>query len=422
MLGDRFNWRDATPGTWMSGVGHIVLIIWILTGIGMDSEPLDFEITPVQTVSGEEYAAMVAAAAERAANATNPTPTAEVETAPEVVETPPPPAEPEVVDTPPPPAEAPAPPPVPEQPPAEVTPPPQDAPPPPSQNAPPPPPAEMTSPDPVVLPNAPQSAARPQPRPAPRVAAEAVAPPPPDVTTAPVVQENVQPAEEAPAEPQEVEELPATAPEETATEIVTEAAQPSGAPESATRPQTRPQRRQPAPEPERPAETPAETPRPTETPAERPAETPAERPAQTPAVDTTADDIAAAVAAAAAAAVGEAATAPAASQGAPMTGAERDAFRLAVSGCWAVDTGSEAAMVQLTVAFELDRAGRVVGNEVRRVSASGGSDAAVQVAFDTARRAILRCQGQNGYQLPADKFDQWQMVEMTFDPSGMRLR
>ncbi|MDO7707324.1 MAG: energy transducer TonB, partial [Loktanella sp.] len=44
-----------------------------------------------------------------------------------------------------------------------------------------------------------------------------------------------------------------------------------------------------------------------------------------------------------------------------------------------------------------------------------------EIAFQAARRAILRCQS-GGYQLPADKYDQWKEVEITFDPSGMRLR
>ena len=41
--------------------------------------------------------------------------------------------------------------------------------------------------------------------------------------------------------------------------------------------------------------------------------------------------------------------------------------------------------------------------------------------IEAARRAILRCQS-GGYQLPADKYEQWKDVVITFDPSGMRLR
>ena len=87
---------------------------------------------------------------------------------------------------------------------------------------------------------------------------------------------------------------------------------------------------------------------------------------------------------------------------------------------WNVDVGSEAARVTLTVAFDLDPQGRVQG-DIRRVGGQGGSEAAIEAAFQSARRAILRCQG-DGYQLPQDKYDQWKQIEMTFNPDEMRLR
>ena len=90
-----------------------------------------------------------------------------------------------------------------------------------------------------------------------------------------------------------------------------------------------------------------------------------------------------------------------------------------IRACWMVDPGSEAAHVTVTVGFELGRDGKAQG-EVRQIGGSGGSDAAINTAFGAARRAILRCQ-QDGFRLPADKYDQWQSVEMTFDPNGMRL-
>lgn len=103
-----------------------------------------------------------------------------------------------------------------------------------------------------------------------------------------------------------------------------------------------------------------------------------------------------------------------------MTGSERDAFRVSVQRCWNVDPGSESARVNITVGFRLDRNGKVEG-DIRQLSGSGGSEPAVRSAFDAARRAILRCQS-DGFPLPADKYDQWREVEMTFDPSGMRMR
>lgn len=106
--------------------------------------------------------------------------------------------------------------------------------------------------------------------------------------------------------------------------------------------------------------------------------------------------------------------------GSPMTEAEQSAFRVSVQQCWNVDVGTEAARVTLTVEFDMDEQGRVAG-DVRKVSATGGGETAIEAAFQSARRAILRCQ-RDGYVLPAGKYDQWRTMEMTFDPSGMRMR
>lgn len=390
MDGGRFSFRDMTAGGWVSGVSHVALIAWLLAGWGLTHEPLPFEVTSVQTVSGEDYARLVAA--------TSPQPATDLGAAPETPAAEPPPPEAPAVEPAP---EAPAPLPQPETPPEEAPPPPppesvpepaevQDAAP------------EMAVPEAFVPPPAPESVARPQARPAPRVASEAVAPPPPEAEVAPEVQQEAAPDAESPEVVEEAAE--ATAPEEAATEIVTEAETPSGAPETALRPQTRPTRPTPA--------------------AEEPPEETAEEPeVAASATDAAVDD---ALAAALAADVGSAtpsndAGAAAANPGPPMTGAERDSFRLAVSGCWAVDPGSEAASVVITVGFELDRDGRVIG-DVRLLNAQGGTGSAAEVAFQAARRAILRCQSQTGYQLPDDKYEQWREVEMTFDPSGMRIR
>ena len=104
-----------------------------------------------------------------------------------------------------------------------------------------------------------------------------------------------------------------------------------------------------------------------------------------------------------------------------MTQGETDGFRLAVQDCWVVDVGSQASNVTVTVGFEMDRSGRVVSSSLTLLSSEGGSGTAVDTAFQAARRAILRCQG-DGYRLPPEKFDQWKSVEMTFNPQSMRIR
>jgi hypothetical protein len=368
-----------TFGTWVSAAGHVGLIVWLLAGWGMSQEPLEFEFTEVSVVSGEEYEAIVAASTPQPA----PDPATEVEPLPAPpTEEEAPPVEEQVAEEPPP-APEPAP-----EPPAEET-------PPPPAPEPVPEPAEVTDvlpepqpPQPELPPPAPDVALRPQPRPADRVASEAVAPPPPDADIAPEVQQEV--AEEADTPAEVVEEAQeATAPEETATEIVTEAEEPSGAPETALRPMSRPS---------------------------RPAAAPAEE-VETASADVS-DDVAALLEGVAGADTST--PAPAANPGPPMTGAERDSFRLAVQGCWVVDPGAQAAGVTVTVVFGLDRQGRLTSGP-DLLTSSGGTPGAVDAAYQAARRAITRC-GRDGFQLPEEKYEQWRVVEMTFDPSGMRLR
>lgn len=105
--------------------------------------------------------------------------------------------------------------------------------------------------------------------------------------------------------------------------------------------------------------------------------------------------------------------------GLAMTGPELENFRIAVNRCWNVEPGSVAARVTVEVGFTLTREGRITGEP--RLLSSNGDPAATATAFEAARRAILRCQN-GGYQLPPDKFVQWQETTMTFDVTGLRLR
>ncbi|WP_445809001.1 ExbD/TolR family protein [Yoonia sp.] len=102
-----------------------------------------------------------------------------------------------------------------------------------------------------------------------------------------------------------------------------------------------------------------------------------------------------------------------------LTATERDSFRLAVNSCWTIDLESVAASVVVKLGFTLNRDGTLDGEP--RLLSSDGDQSATSTAFEAARRAILRCQ-RGGYQLPADKYDQWREVVITFDPSGMRLK
>lgn len=344
--------------TYISAGGHALLLGYAFFGGLFNAEPLELPTMDVSVVSEAEFAALIA-----------PQQPPEVEpTAPEPVLAAPEPEPEPIIPTP-----EPIPEPRPESP-QIIAPEPAPLPP---EPAPEPEPAPIPEPAPVIIPdNAPETSMRPKPRPADRVAQEAVAAPDPDVAIDNTEAEATQPDENA---EQIAEEQAETAPEEATTEIVTEAEQPAAsAPSSSKHPKARPR----------------ET-------------------AATP-------DTSSAVNAALAEALGE----PEASEeptGPPLSAGETNALRLAVQNCWVVDVGSQAANVTVVVGMSMDLRGKVVPGSLRLVTSKGGEGAAVDTAFQAARRAVLRCQ-KEGYDLPDEKYEQWKEIEMTFNPKDMRIR
>ena len=364
----------------ISGAGHAALIGWLLLGDIFASEPPPFEAQAVSMVSGAEFEALLAAqqppqsateVAQPPATAPEPepdapdvaaTPDEPIEQPPPLqAETPPPDPLPDVAD-PPAPADA------------EVAETPPDL-------------SEPVGEQAVLVPNVAEEAA---PEDVDRVAPEPVAQPDPDVTPDPVEQAAVAPD----AEGEAVQETPqeATAPEAATTEIVTEA---TAAPAASLRP--------PGQRPAAPARQVAATPEPEETPD-------------------IADDIAAAVAAAQSTETAAADPAPAAPSGPPLTAGERDTLRVAVSQCWNVGSlSSEALNTTVIVSVSMNPDGTPIAASIALEGRDGGTEAGARQAFEAARRAIIRC-GARGYQLPADKYAQWQEIEITFNPDEMRRR
>ncbi|MDV4145756.1 energy transducer TonB [Shimia sp. FJ5] len=357
-------------GHYISGAAHVGLIGWALLGSVFQSTPEPFEVAGVAVITEAEFAALSAPD-----QVPQPETDVEVPVAPELSEAEPfRGAEPDEAPDQNRPESAEA---------AET----EDAPDLSAVEV--PAPAElidevpdMTPPSEDIAALQPQEAEPETVQPAPRVAPEPVAPPEPDVKIDDTVREAVTPEESPDAAPQEPEE--ATAPEAASTEIVTEAKE--LAPKSSVRPQLRPRRAaeaESAPEPK----------------------------------DDTDDAIAAALAEAG---TQEQAETPAAPSGPPLTRGEKDALRISVQNCWVVDVGSQAANVTVTVAMNMTREGKVDG-AISLLRAEGGDDQATKVAFEAARRAILRCQ-KGGYKLPIDKYEHWREIEITFNPEKMRLK
>lgn len=368
-------------GQVISATGHAALIGWMVLGGVFRAEQLPIKATEVSVISGEAFAAMIAAqdaptSLTEIAQPTQP----DVET--DAVDVPQPDNTPEQET----PVAAPAPTadttpdvaalaPLPD---AEV-----------SDEAP-----VLPTPEPDVAIVAPETADRPVPRPSDRIAPEPVVVPEPEALPDPVEQDAVVQAEtgEAVAEPQD-----ATAPEEAATEIVTEAEKPAGAPETSVRP--------PARRPTRPVVQATET------------ETPTEPTTASEPVDTTS-----AVNDALAEALGQADETPNTPSGPPLSAGEKDALRVAVQQCWNVGSLSSAALeTTVVVAVSLAQDGKPVGSSIRQIGSEGGTTTSVKQAFETARRAIIRC-GAKGFQLPSDKYEQWKDIEMTFNPERMRIK
>lgn len=387
-----------TIGTYVSGVAHVGLLGWLIVGWGLSSDPLPFEITEVSVVSSAEYLALT--------QAFTPQP---VEDAPVL-------ASPEVAqDTPPEPQQDSAP--VTQTQPAAPTAPAEETPPP-AAPEPVPAPAEVQPEAPAqpFVPDVPEVGApdlpvstRPVPRPADRIAETPAPPPPPEADTAPVETPPVAERSE-PDQAETTAEAETAAPEAAAPRLVTEAETPSGSTNTSLRPQLRPT------PPARPTPAATQTTETQTAASTQPAETPQTETAPTPS-DDQADAIAAAVAAAAATP-----TPSSAPQGPPLTGGEIEGFKLEINRCWNFDPAGLSANVEVTVAFNLTENGMVEGNDVRLIGSQGGEGASVQAAFDAARRAVLRCAIENGgYDLPVEKYSEWQEVNAIFDSSGVRF-
>jgi hypothetical protein len=272
------------------------------------------------------------------------------------------------------------------------------------------PPSDTPQPVPTPL-----ADARPRLRPADLVAPVPV-PETPDVETSPTPEPAVS---DVATEDPVVQEPPVeeTAPEAAATELVPE--QPDVpevatlAPATSPRPRARPRRapevtQEPDPAPETDVAA-------TSTP-----------PVDEPVADPLADIIGEVAAEDTPAQEPAAQTPPTGAGGTPLgqalTAGELGDFRSQVQGKWNVGASStEAQNVSVTIAVTVGPDGVPDPGSVRLVAAGEGSDAAINVAFEAAKRAILNA-GRRGLALPLDKYETWRELEITFDASARQLR
>ena len=96
-------------------------------------------------------------------------------------------------------------------------------------------------------------------------------------------------------------------------------------------------------------------------------------------------------------------------QPAQLTPAEKAAFVAKVQACWVPPPGANP---NLTLRFRLDPDGRPSPGSF---SAPG---VASRQAFGAATRAVQRCAGA-GYDLPKDRYQAWDQIELTFTATGI---
>lgn len=103
-----------------------------------------------------------------------------------------------------------------------------------------------------------------------------------------------------------------------------------------------------------------------------------------------------------------------------LTDTEQDALLARIARCWSVSMLSTAAQ-SAVISVYVD-----IGPDKKPVTASiklAGSDAdhaATRQAFETARRAIMRC-GANGLPLPDGKEAAWGRLDLIFGKGGISL-
>lgn len=103
----------------------------------------------------------------------------------------------------------------------------------------------------------------------------------------------------------------------------------------------------------------------------------------------------------------------------PLSLSEKDAIRSQIAKCWSVPAGAKDAHELIVILrLQLERDGSVIKVELANESKSRYSrDTFFRAAADSAMRAVRQCSPLQN--LPADKFNTWRDIELTFDPKEM---
>jgi hypothetical protein len=99
-----------------------------------------------------------------------------------------------------------------------------------------------------------------------------------------------------------------------------------------------------------------------------------------------------------------------------MTVNEIDAFKSQLSKCWKVDPGTpDPAALVFRLRIFLNQDG-TVASAPELIDKGGLGDPYFRAAVDSAKRAVQMC---SPFQLPPEKFETWNDITITFDPTRM---
>jgi colicin import membrane protein len=99
---------------------------------------------------------------------------------------------------------------------------------------------------------------------------------------------------------------------------------------------------------------------------------------------------------------------------AKMTANELDLLRARLAQCWSPPLGwTDPSEVRVVLLLSLNQDGSVAGTPSVLESPQGAYST---TAPESALRAVRRC---SPFELPAEKYDDWKQVKVTFDPRDM---
>lgn len=103
----------------------------------------------------------------------------------------------------------------------------------------------------------------------------------------------------------------------------------------------------------------------------------------------------------------------------PLSMTEMDVIRSQIAKCWNVPAGAKDAQdLRVVLKIQLNQDGSLIKVELASESKDRyGSDSFFRAAADSAMRAVRQCSPLQN--LPAEKYQTWRDMELTFDPKEM---